>query len=306
MTRTSTHVAFDLPQIKRKRFAHQKIFSVLREYNFTRHAVVFIAAILFGWPLLAEEKEGGIIGTGVIGRITALNKFEVSGMRFDFAPDIELKGVRAVEDLRMGMTLALSTGRDGEAWQIKTLQHVPAMSGPVTAPGEVMGVPVAGALPDSGNVQVDGFWSETGIVPSRIAEIPEDSAQVSGIYDGRGRIGRVPVQGATLSDFAAGQTLTATGRFVDGKIMADTVMQGPFMGPPPDLVLLEGFFQSMPATDSLSLHGIAVTSAAAEQDAGVDELVRRCAFNGRTDFVRNALTPSEEEVVNSFCVSASN
>ncbi|MEM7076302.1 MAG: hypothetical protein AAGA28_15945 [Pseudomonadota bacterium] len=268
--------------------------------------IVLILTFMVVLPVFAEEKEGGIIGTGVIGRITALDQFEVSGMRFDFAPDIELKGVRALDDLRMGMTLALSTGRDGEAWQIKSLQHMPVLSGPVTAPGEVMGVPVAGALPASGAVQVDGFWSESGIVASRITEFAEDAAQVSGIYDGHSQVGQVPVQGGDLSEFSPGQTLTVLGRFVDGTLVAETVMQGPFMDGSPDLVLLEGFFQPMPRSDTLSLHGIAVASATAEQDIDPDEPVRRCALHGRTDFLRSALTTSEEEMVNSFCVSATN
>jgi len=35
-----THVAFELPRIKRKRFAHQRVCSLLRESDFTRQAVV--------------------------------------------------------------------------------------------------------------------------------------------------------------------------------------------------------------------------------------------------------------------------
>lgn len=267
---------------------------------------VFILAFMLASQLFADEKEGGIIGTGVVGQITGLDQFEVSGMQFDFAPDIELKGVRALEDLRLGMTLALSTGREGEAWQIKTLERIPAMSGPITAAGEVMGIPVDGVLPTSGSVRLDGFWSEDGIVVSHVTEIEEDGAQVTGIYDGDGKVGQVPVLGEDLIDFAEGQTLTVSGRFVDGAILADTVMQGPFMDTSPDLILLEGFYHPMPATDSLSLHGIAVASAASEQDVGFDTLVRRCALYGRTDFLRSTLTSSEEETVSSFCVSASN
>lgn len=268
----------------------------------------FVLSLTFmlALPLFAEENEGGIIGTGVIGQITGLDQFEVSGMRFDFAPDMELRGVQAVEDLRIGMTLAMSTGRDGEAWQVKTLQHMPVLSGPITAPGEVMGVPVAGALPASGEVQVDGFWSETGIVASRITEFSEDMAQVSGIYDGRGQVGQVLVDGESLSEFSAGQLLTVQGPYVDGTILAESVVQGPFIDATPDLFLLEGVFQPMPATDSVSLHGYAVANAAAEQGLEFDELVRRCALRGRTDFLRSTLNEIEEEMVNSFCVSASN
>lgn len=264
-----------------------------------------ILMIILAGSLHAEEKEGGIIGTGVIGQVTGLEKFEVSGMRFGFAPDIELKGIRSLADLRMGMTLVLSTGRDGAAWQVDTLQHMPPLTGPVTAPGEVMGVPVSGVLPTAGIVQVDGFWSEAGIVATRITAIPKLAAQVTGIYDGRGRIGLVPIQGADVSTMAAGQTVTVSGRFENGAIMVDTVIEGPFMGPSPDLLLLEGYFQSTSVHEALSLQGVAVSNAAAERNADPNP-VRRCALRGRTDYVRSELTAEERDTVRSFCVSASN
>lgn len=269
--------------------------------------ILFLAAaLLFSWPLLAKEKEGGIIGTGVIGQVTGVDVFEVSGMRFGFAPDIELKGIASLEDLRMGMTLSLSTGRDGNAWEVKTLEHTPLLSGPITGPGEVMGVPVAGTLPTTGQVMVDGFWSETGVVATRVTAFTQRTARVSGIYDGRGRVGQVPVRGADLSGFAAGETLTVSGQFESVALTAEEITSGPFMGPEPDLVLLEGFYQPMPNSTALSLQGVAVASAASEATTSLNELVRRCALNGRTDFSRSALTAVEEDIVNSFCVSASN
>ena len=49
-------------------------------------------------------------------------------MQFGFAKDIELKGLDTLEDLRMGMTLAVSAGRNGADWQINTLQHLTRIS----------------------------------------------------------------------------------------------------------------------------------------------------------------------------------
>lgn len=262
--------------------------------------------LLCAWPLFAEEKEGGIIGTGVIGQITGLENFEVSGMRFGFASDIELKGLSTLDDLRLGMTVALSTGREGDSWQIKSLRHMPVLTGPVTAAGEVMGVPVIGDLPTSGTVMVDGFWTKDGVVASRIVSIAQDSVEVTGIYDGAGLIGQVPVQSEGLADFAAGMPLSVSGRFEDGLVIVDAVMEGLFMDVSPDLVLLEGYFQPTPANEVLSLQGVAIASIASEPDAGLDQLVRRCSLNGRTDFLRGDLTHAEADIVNSFCISASN
>lgn len=271
-----------------------------------RSLILTLLLLFASFPLFAEEKEGGIIGTGVIGQITGLEKFEVSGMRFEFAQDIELKGVSSLEELRMGMTLALIAGRDGSAWQINTLQHVPLLTGPVTGPGEVMGVPVIGDVPESGFVEVDGFWSERGIIASRVAELNQRTSKVSGVYDGLGRVGQLVVQGLEPLDIAPGQRVTVTGQFVDGALDAESSMQGLFMDLSPDLVLLEGYFEPTPQAEILGLQGIAVASAETEKGAGFSALVRRCALNGRIDFRRSELTLSEQELVDSFCASASN
>ena len=65
----------------------------------------FIAALFFlvlSAPLFGNEKEGGIIGTGVVGRITSLDEFEVSGMRFNLPADINIKGIESQNDLPCG------------------------------------------------------------------------------------------------------------------------------------------------------------------------------------------------------------
>ncbi|MEM8803871.1 MAG: hypothetical protein AAGF55_15200 [Pseudomonadota bacterium] len=270
---------------------------------------ILLVWLMVFWPLspfAAEEKEGGIIGTGVIGQITALDQFAVSGMQFDFAPDMEIVGVRGLEDLRIGMTLVLGTGRNGADWQIHSLRHMPLLSGPVTAPGEIMGVPIVGDLPSAGSFQIDGFWTDSGIVASRIVASPDRTAQVSGTYNGRGMVGQVPVQSAELSAFSAGQTLTVRGIFQDGAIIANSVEEGAFDGPTPGLVLLEGAYQTTDATDLVSLQGIAFASSNAEESVGSEGLVRHCAWNGRTDFLRNTLSANEQEIVASFCISATN
>lgn len=265
-----------------------------------------IIIFIFASSVFAEDKEGGIIGTGVIGRITALDQFEVSGMQFDFAPDIELKNLTTLEELRIGMTLALSTGRDGASWQIKELRHMPIVTGPITGPGEVMGIPVVGKLPSFGTVQIDGFWSENGIVATRIVEVAQDHVQISGVYDGRDRINLVPIRGTGVSGFVEGQNLIVSGKYKNGEVLVESVLQGPFMGDSPDLVLLEGYFQSVSASDSFSLHGVSSTSAVSDTDIGVDQLVRRCSVNGRMDFLISDLNQSDAELVRSFCISASN
>ena len=114
--------------------------------------ILALAAILWAGLAWGEDKEGGIIGTGVVGEVTGVDAFEVGGMRFNLPENIELKGIDSVADLRMGMTLALSTQRDGSGWQATQLRRLPVLIGPVTGPGEVMGVRVTGDLPAEGAV----------------------------------------------------------------------------------------------------------------------------------------------------------
>ncbi|MEM7067264.1 MAG: hypothetical protein AAF478_00145 [Pseudomonadota bacterium] len=268
--------------------------------------LLVIIIFVFAGSVFAEDKEGGIIGTGVIGQITALDQFEISGMQFDFAPDIELKNLSSLEELRMGMTLAVSAGRDGEAWQIKELRHMPILTGPITGPEEVMGIPVIGKIPSMGTVQIDGFWSENGIVATRVVEVEQDHVQVSGVYDGRDRINLVPISGVSISGLVQGQNLTVSGKYRNGEVFVESAAQGPFMGDSPDLVLLEGYFHLQSASDSFSLHGVGSTSSTNDTDIGIEQLVRRCSVNGRMDFLIGDLSQSDAEIVRSFCISASN
>ena len=139
---------------------------------------------------------------------------------------------------------------------------MPILTGPVTGPGEVMGIPIIGKLPSVGTVQIDGFWSDNGIVATRVVEVEQGLVQVSGVYNGRDQISLVPISGASISGLVKGQNLVVSGTYRQGEVLAHTIVQGPFMGDLPDLVLLEGYFQSPSANDSFSLQGVGSTRAA--------------------------------------------
>ncbi len=263
-----------------------------------------LSLMMFATPLFGDEKEGGIVGTGVVGSVTGIDQFEVSGMRFGFSSDLELKGLESLDDLRMGMTLVLSTAPDGNAWQATQLRHVPVLSGPVTGPNEVMGVPVTGDLEDAASVTVDGFWSKTGVVASRISPAPAGLQQVTGVYDAdQATVGRVKVQVTPSFSQADGKIVTVTGRFENGLLVTETVDTELFMGSAPDLILVEGFFSEPNERDEVSLNGVAV--AAANLGGTIDPAtqVRRCALRGRLDFALSDLPANELATIESFCAT---
>ncbi len=269
-----------------------------------KRILLVLSLLMFATPLFGDEKEGGIVGTGVVGSVTAVDQFEVSGMRFGFASGLELKGLESLDDLRMGMTLVLSTAPDGNAWQATQLRHVPVLSGPVTGPNEVMGVPVAGDLEDAASVTVDGFWSKTGVVASRISPAPAGIQQVTGVYDAdQVTVGTVKLQAEPSLALADGKIITVTGRFENGVLVAETVDTELFMGKAPELILVEGFFSEPNERDEVSLNGVAVAAVAEDSTIDPATQVRRCALRGRLDFALNDLPAKELATIESFCAT---
>ena len=111
------------------------------------------------------------------------------------ARDRMLKGVNTVDDLRMGMTVALSAERDGSGWQTTQLRRIPVLIGPITGAGEVMGVAVEGELPAEGSVIIDGYWTDDGVIATRVSPAGASKSQITGRFDPTGAIGAVPVTG---------------------------------------------------------------------------------------------------------------
>ena len=109
--------------------------------------VISVALCMLGMlqPAHAQEKEGGIIGTGVLGQVTALGSIYVNGLHITFSPDIVLEGAQDVKDLLPGMTVAVSVQNDNGVWVAHSIRRVSSLVGPVTGPSEVMGVKVVGS-----------------------------------------------------------------------------------------------------------------------------------------------------------------
>ncbi len=265
-----------------------------------------LCIFLFSAPLFGNEKEGGIIGTGVVGQITALSEFEVSGMRFSLAAGIDLEGVESLDDLRVGMTLVLESVPDGNEWQATQLKRMPTLTGPKTGPNAVMGVPIVGELPDADFVTVDGFWSKTDVVASHVSTSVSHTHSANGIYDANLQmIGSIRVKGNVPSNQTHGELVTVFGQYKDGIFLVDQFDDKVFVGDKPDLLLVEGYYSRPDENNEITLNGVARSTMEAEQSLDMGQRVRRCSLRGRVDFPISGLSDAEMATINSFCVSAS-
>ncbi|MEM8775195.1 MAG: hypothetical protein AAGF53_09185 [Pseudomonadota bacterium] len=265
-----------------------------------------LCILVISSPLFGDEKEGGIIGTGVVGQITGLDEFEVSGMRFNLPQNIELNGVERMDELRMGMTLVLQAAPDGNEWQATQIKRMPTLTGPKTGPGEVMGVQILGELPDADFVTVDGFWSKSGVVASHTSSSVAETQMVNGVYDATSRkVGLIRVKGNIPTDQSDGKLVTVFGEFQDGVLIVERFDTDLFVGVAPDLLLVEGYFSPPNDENEIALNGVAYSTMEAENDLDMTQRVRRCSLRGRTDFSLSELSEDEVATINSFCVSAS-
>lgn len=267
---------------------------------------LILALILsFGFGVAgAEDKEGGIIGTGVVGEVTGLETFEVAGMRFNLPSTIGLEGISRVEDLRMGMILSLRAARDGEGWKATELRRLPVLIGPVTGENEVMGVPVIGKVPKDGTVVIDGFWSAKGVVATRVTPTERGVDQVIGRYDPEGSVGTVRLLGGLETNAEPGEIVTITGIYRSEGFTITESEIGVFRGAVPDLLLAEGFFDKPNEAGDATLLTVDARMALNTDAFGGDRKIRRCALHGRFDFERSAITAKDAQTVEDFCISA--
>ncbi len=252
----------------------------------------------------AEDKEGGIIGTGVVGEVTGLQTFEVAGMRFNLPDTLELDGIDRIEDLRMGMTLSLRAARDGEGWKAVELRRLPVLIGPVTGENEVMGVPVIGDLPKDGRVVIDGFWSVRGVVATRVTAAERGVDQVTGRYHPEGTVGTVQLLGGPEHKAEPGDIVTVSGKYQSGGFAIADMEIGVFDGTAPDLLLAEGFFDTPDEAGNAKLLNADARIDVSRTAIVQDQKVRRCALRGRFDYERDALSEEDAQTLNDFCISA--
>lgn len=180
-------------------------------------------ATLMGPPRvsrLVHSAEGGIGGTGVFGPVRLSSRPEVAGVPLEIPRELR-PPVRLAE----GEVVAVVAERAGTPLEVRSLERIIALLGPVTsapdAPGglQVMGAPVRidsdtviagsrGDLLQSGRrVEVSGLWRGTLLEATRIAPAAPGPSLVDGQLGAGPSIGGVPLAGVSARGPAAARAI---------------------------------------------------------------------------------------------------
>lgn len=282
---------------------------------------IAVAAIFLGvHPAFAEEKEereGGIVGTGIVGEITELGSILVNGQKIEIISDLPVVG--SVPDitagaLKPGQTVAVVATLEGETWKALGIRQVLPLVGPVEAVGDgslsVLGTTIdLGALAIAVNegdwVAVSGFWRSERILATAIEHLPDwqGPAQVSGTFfetDGvlPARIGASEIAGIDPQHISSGAFAHVTGAPIPGGIDASR-LETTLFDAPVGIIQAEGFF-SDPEPDGLyTVLGsglISYTDRPEMVQSGTRTI--QCGANGRLGvFAVNDLSPEEIETI---------
>ena len=239
-----------------------------------------------------EEREGGIVGTGIVGTITGLGSIRVNGQRIVFQSDLvaasEL-GDRPAGDLQPGETVAVEAVRDGGEWAARHIRQYLPVIGPVsrasdgsltvlgsgieTGPDtELIGFDGGGGTPGAGDwIAVNGLWRKDSVVATRIERIdPRSEAVVVGTYrpdsDGAGfMVGGTRVVGMEVRHADLGDVLTVRGIEVQGNLRAGGVAQGLFVGPV-EVLLMEGYLSQPDPSGIYTIYGSGIAASLGDRD----------------------------------------
>ncbi|WP_171173277.1 DUF5666 domain-containing protein [Ruegeria sp. HKCCD8929] len=215
-----------------------------------------------------EEREGGIIGTGIVGTVTEIGSIYVNGQHIMFDPDLVVSDsldVVTAGDLRPGHTVAVIAQPEDEIWRATYIRQVLPLVGPVDEiEGQHMTI-LGTEIRAAGRIEsvsvgdwiaVSGLWHDDDVRATKLSAVPEDKrqAQISGTFLGRDNQGRVvigntAVFGMDLLHLAPGDVVRATGVVAPGGIQALRFETGLFTQPV-RIMQVEGYL-SVPLPDGL-------------------------------------------------------
>ncbi len=254
-----------------------------------------LAAIIFALAAMAEddsEREGGIVGTGIVGAITDLGSIFVNGQRIHFAENKPVHssfGMRTARSLVPGETVVIEASRKDGEWQADRITHYMPAIGPVSQSASA-DIAVLGSdiiiLPDTTLVgfgdngrprpgdwiAVNGLWRDKTVIATRIIRIdPLPEAVLMGTYEKGERdntflIGGTLVDGLNIRHAAVGDALTVTGVPAGNGLDVRTVAVGLFSRSM-NRVLMEGYLSEPDGTGRYTIHGSGITSYREDEDA---------------------------------------
>ena len=212
-----------------------------------------------------EEREGGIIGTGIVGTITELGSIIVNAQRVTFEADdmaVSALGDRPAADLRPGETVIVAAYPKGANWQAQTIEVFYPVIGPVDLTDgaiSVMGTGidvqnldaasqrVLGSLRTGDWIAVNGLWKDARVQASTVSAISPTKARISGSFMQVGAsrfvIGETVVAGLDIKHAEMGDMVSVSGEVRDGGIAAESVRIGLFSTPMRS-ILIEGYLST--------------------------------------------------------------
>lgn len=207
------------------------------------------------------EREGGIIGTGIVGTITHLGSIHVNGQHILFDDEMKVAGsvpLITAGELKPGHTVAVIATRDNGGWHAQHIRQVLPLVGPATAVQDglvsVLGteVTVAGhADIQVGDwVAISGLWEGQTVRASRIEKLTntEHQARLSGTYLGldaqaRALIGASAINGFEPQHLSPGDLVRVIGQPTPDGIRAERLETGLFAGAV-GVVQVQGYYSA--------------------------------------------------------------
>ncbi|MCP4305609.1 MAG: hypothetical protein GY788_12195 [bacterium] len=261
---------------------------------------------------IQEEREGGIVATGIVGTITELGSIYMNGQHVRFDEGLSVAsplGERPASSLVPGETVVVEALRRGDDWQADVLRAYLPLVGPISRLGErsltMLGATVVipedalsmtafvgSDLVDGDWVAVSGLWNGDAVVSSRIEKVqPLPLASAVGTYypdvptdrvGGADRVGAVLMHGVEIEHARPLDVLTVQGAPTDNGIDVETVAIGLFTGPVGE-VLFEGYLSQPGIGGAYTVQGSGFLAYVGDPQMVIDP--NRGLFCGRAEGV---------------------
>ncbi|KZL25851.1 hypothetical protein [Pseudovibrio sp. Ad37] len=250
-----------------------------------------------------EEREGGILGTGIVGTITRLGSIIVNDQRITFPPDLPVKnelGPLTALQLMPGDTVAVVAALTGLNWEAKSIRRIVPIIGPVSEVKsgetgrilEIMGtfihVPeaIATKVKQGDWVAISGLWQAEDVLATRVEVVPpRQSAVIIGSNLSVGasnvpQIGNTLIAGIIPQHVQSGDVIRVTGVPEAGSIRAMSLEAGIFDGKV-GLVQAEGYLSPPNSTGLYTLLGSGMVAFTDQPDM-IDETAKVvvCGYDG--------------------------
>ena len=272
--------------------------------NLLRTIVWLFAALWLSIATAAEpdeEKEGGILGTGIVGTISGLGSIVVNGQTIEFDPGLAIRdGVTAAtaDALALGHTVAVVAQKADGAWRAVSIRQVLPLVGPVTidADGQprVLGTQIVlhsgeESLMSGDWVAVSGLWQDRQVVASRLEKLASgQTARIEGsILDQAADrplvVGDTRIAGIVPRHAEIGDVVRAFGAVSQGGLEATRLETGLFLETP-SIVLVEGYLSPPGPAGVYTLLGSNLI-AFTQNPTMIDTRIRQfgCGHSGELD-----------------------